>query len=441
MSLKKWERHSFHSLTQGDQGDPRGNLFLSHKGQVDLTPMQILLTSVDTVRQLYLGTLDQDKLNKVIDCYNSHEHYIHSDGTIYAVGGAMAGGYKYRLQNNELGVIILMKHKFHEPDSKASHIKIEASPKLIQSKDPLELQQYLDSIAAFWLNNPEPAGCAVHMAADVQGWQPREDFLSRFVCRSKRITNSSGISDFSVETGEIASVYGRGQSMLFGTARGLQCAIYNKTREALARDKLDFWETLWNRQGGEDPYSPAYDKNEPVWRIEVRFHQSVIREYAQGTLDKTGRYDWLNVKTGELVGTSHELLRFIDIVPHLSGLWRHATMCFRLDTTKGQLIDPAWQKLNDDCTFFDTEHQLDYRRIRKTPGQGSEKNIALALGNLISIYARQRFTENNALHCLEKSGIWGEICAYYRRRGLEPEGIKELVRKKLIERRILGKAS
>lgn len=114
---------------------------------------------------------------------------------------------------------------------------------------------------------------------------------------------------------------------------------------------------------------------------------------------------------------------------------------FRLDLQKGKLIDPYWQKLNEDCLFFDTEQKMDYKRIRKTPGQGSEKNIALALGNLISLYACQRFSQRYALICLERSGIWEEITAYYRRRGVELEELKQLILEKIVQRRILGKAA
>lgn len=441
MRLQKWDRHSFASLASGSEGDKFGNLFLSKEGQVNLEKMDILLTSVDTVRQLYAGTMNENRLQQVIECYNEHENYTTSAGDLFAVGGAMAGGYKYRLQNNSLGIIVLLKHKFHDADSKASHVKIELSPNIIQSHDPLELQKIMDDIAAYWLSKPEPVGAAVHLAADIQGWEPPTDFLSRFVCRSKRITNNTGISEFSVESGEVATVYGRGQSMLFGSARGLQCAIYNKTTEALVRDKLDFWEHLWNKRGGDEPFSNAYNPQENVWRIEVRFHQSVIREYAAGTLDKSGRYEWLNTRTGELVGTKSELNRFIDVVPHLTGLWRTATMSFRLDVKKGRLICPAWQKINEDCFYFDTETTTDYKRIRKTPGQGSEKNICLALGNLISIYARNRFTANYALDCLVKSGIWEEITMYYRARGVGIRDLKQLIEQRLVERRLLGKAS
>lgn len=139
------------------------------------------------------------------------------------------------------------------------------------------------NIAAHMLAHVEPAGCAIHLALDLQGWQPPRDFMDRFVTRSKRVTKLNGVSDFEITTGEIAAQYAYGQSYLFGTAGALQCALYNKTRQAHSRDKLHFWEGIWKQATGDDPLDEPYDPDQDVWRIEMRFHQSVLREYAQGT--------------------------------------------------------------------------------------------------------------------------------------------------------------
>ncbi|MFK7160847.1 hypothetical protein V6U78_07345 [Marinospirillum sp. MEB164] len=437
--LHLWDRTSLDSLFTENPIDGRGAIMLSSRGQVDTSSMKILASTVDTIRQLYVGIINPDRLSALEQAYKGHDNYVADDGTLYAVGGAMQGGYKYRIQSNDIGVIVMIKHRYHDPDAKAPHVKIELSPKLIQSLDPLEIQHYMDDLASYWLDDPQPTGCAVHMATDIQGWQPPHDLLNRFVCRSKRIASNSGISDFSIESGQIATTYNYGQSMLFGTARSMQCAIYNKTAEALHRDKLDFWEAIWKRLGGDDPFTSAYDPEKPVWRVEIRLHQSVIREFASGTLDDTSRFNWLNTRTGELIGTNPELNRFIDIVPHLSGLWRKSMMSFRLDLDKGKLIDPFWQRLLQDPLYFDTEETLDYKRLKKTPGQGSEKNIGLALGNLLSLYARNSFTSAYALHCLAQCGIWHEIQAYYESRGIGLAELKELIKQKLTQRRLLGR--
>lgn len=440
-TLRKWDRHSLVSLTQGTEGDSRGNILLSSKGQVNTAAFQVLGTTVDTVRQLYAGLLKPELILRLDDVYQEGPGSTWTDpqGNLFAVGGAMVGGYKYKLQSNDLGLIILLKHRHHALDSKASHLKVDLSPKLIKSMDACELQAYLDGIADQWLLNPEPVGCAVHLALDVQGWQPGHDFMDRFVCRSKRITNARGVSDFTIESGDIAAVYGSGQSMLFGTSRALQCAIYNKTREALAHDKLDYFEGLWSHAGGDEPFSSAYNPDADVWRVEMRFHQSVIREYAAGQIDQA-KCEVIQRKTGEVIGTDPHLLRWLDIVPHLTSLWRTATLSFRLDHSPG-LIDPWWQLVNEDPVYFDNDSFVPLKRVRKQPGRGNEKNIGLALGNLISLYARQEFTQEKALECLRQSGIWEEIESYYRRRGLEPWQLRELIGKKLVERRLLGRAA
>lgn len=436
--FEKWTRTSLEALCSNDPYDKRGNLMISEAGQVDTSSFKVLSSTVDTIRQLYLGSLKPEVLELLQVCYETHTNFSTSKGVEFAVGGAMVGGYKYKLQNNDLGLIVLVKHRYHDEKLAAPHLKIDLSSKLIQSLDPVETQQYLDKIASYWLNDPQPTGCAVHMACDVQGWVPPSDFLNRFVCRSKRISVNTGISQMSLEAGEIATTYNYGQSLLFGTARALQCAVYNKTAEAKHRGKLHYWESLWGRLGGDEPFTSAYDPDKPVWRVEFRFHQSVIKEYASGTLDKTGRYEFLNTATGEQVGTDWRLLRYIDIVPHLTGLWRKAAESFRLDTKRGKLIDPFWQRLLDDPLFFETEEKLEYKRVRRPAGQGMDKNIQLVLGNALSIYAKKRLSHNTAIAGLMATGYWDEIVGYYAARGVGLAELHESIKQTLIQRRLLG---
>ncbi|WP_340146987.1 hypothetical protein [Halomonas sp. PA16-9] len=237
------------------------------------------------------------------------------------------------------------------------------------------------NIAAHMLAYVEPVGCAIHLALDVQGWEPPKDFMQRFVTRSKKIMRIDGIEELEFAHNTIATTYGRGETYMFGTAGALQCSIYNKTLEAKHRDKMHFWEGIWKHAVNDD-LSSAYDPEKTVWRIELRFHQSVLREYAQGIP--------CNVDTGEVLDASHGFNRFIDVVPHLSGLWRTAMQSYRLNHSR-DLIDPAWQLMQEDARFYCHEPAFMYKRARKTPGLGNEKNVTLAFGNLISIYARQGF--------------------------------------------------
>jgi hypothetical protein len=62
--VKLWERYSLDSLLTGSRSVD-GRLFLSELGQVDMSGFQVLHSGLDTVRQLYTGTLKVDVLDRV----------------------------------------------------------------------------------------------------------------------------------------------------------------------------------------------------------------------------------------------------------------------------------------------------------------------------------------------------------------------------------------
>lgn len=431
--MQRWERYSVESLIE-DREDERGSIFLSPKGQRQHGNVKILNAGVDTVRQLYAGKPCLSLFDRIIEIYQQGRGAtIDLFGSTWVVGaGTSTSGFRYRLQNNELGVIVLFYARHTKVEDIGTHLKIELSPHFIQERSTSDVQTYLDAIAKELLAHVDPMGCAVHLALDVQGWEPPKDFMDRFVTRSKRVVRKNAISDLEITSGEVATQYAYGQSYLFGSAGALQCAIYNKTREALARDKIHFWEGIWNTASSEDPTVSDYDPERDVWRVEMRFHQSVLREFAQGIP--------CNVDTGECLDMEHGFQRFIDVVPHLTGLWRTALKTYRLDHSRG-LIDSAWQLLQEDARFYDHEPHFLYKRARKAPGLGNEKNVALVVGNLISLYARQGFTTHEAMHYLTQCGAWDDITNYYRRRGIGAAQLRLLISQRLVERRLLGKAA
>lgn len=431
--MKRWERYSNASLIE-DREDDRGRLFISPKGQRRLDNVRLLHAGVDTVRQLYAGMPCEWQFQQIIDVYSEGRGAtMEIFGHQWSVGaGARHSGFRYRLQNNDLGVIIFFYARHVKLDAIGSHLKIELSPHFIHEHTPEALQAFMDNVAAHMLAAVEPRGCAVHLALDVQGWAPPADFMERFVTRSKKVMRIDGIQQATFDVGSIATTYGEGETYMFGTAGALQCCIYNKTKQAHATDKLHFWEGIWQTATGDEPFSHTYNPDETVWRIEMRFHQSVLREYAQGTP--------CNVDTGEVLAMDHGFDRYLDTVPHLSGLWRTALQGYRLDHSRG-LIDPVWQLLQEDARFYAIAPDYFYKRARKAPGLGNEKNVCLAFGNLISIYARQGFTVKQAMKCLVKSGFWDDLAAYYRRRGINRDAFRQLLEQKLIERRLLGQAA
>ena len=86
-------------------------------------------------------------------------------------------------------------------------------------------------------------------------------------CRARSHRDVSGINELHWATK--SSVYGRGETSMFGSANGLQLCIYNKTEQARATDKLDYWESVWRRRDSFDETDPDnYDPTQDVWRVE-----------------------------------------------------------------------------------------------------------------------------------------------------------------------------
>src|SRR5690606_19782036 len=78
-------------------------------------------------------------------------------------------GYQYKLQNADLGFVLLVKNFNAKTDAIGPHLKIEVSPHAIDSLSPERLQQRLNYYAGQVLSHVELNQCAVHLALDVQG--------------------------------------------------------------------------------------------------------------------------------------------------------------------------------------------------------------------------------------------------------------------------------
>lgn len=77
----------------------------------------------------------------------------------------------------------------------------------------------------------------------------------------------------------------------------MQLAIYNKSLQAKSADKLDYWESVWRTL--DNPFDATcplnYNPEETVWRVELRFHHSIVQQFADGSCD---------AHTGAVIGKS-----------------------------------------------------------------------------------------------------------------------------------------
>ncbi|TBV13215.1 hypothetical protein [Stutzerimonas kirkiae] len=381
--------------------DPKGRLFIcpgSHK-MTDLSRVRLLRCGVDTVRQLYRGMIRPE----IMCLFEKPGALVEFAGETWHAGRVgRDSGYQYKLQNADLGIILLIKNFNAKLENIGPHLKVEVSPHAIDSQSPESLQARLDELAGEVLTHIEHNQCAVHLALDLQGWVPPADLTARMHCRARNVRDISGINELHWDTK--SSVYGRGETFMFGSAGGVQLAIYNKTEQARATDKLDYWESVWKRGDSFDEGDPAnYDPEQDVWRVELRYHHSIIQQFVSGSVD---------IHTGAVIDTR----TFAAFSGHLDGLWRYGMFQFKLLSRPGY-FEPIWTLIREDVRVdlpvFSLIDDTAYKRYYKTSRGFSGKNVELFLGNFISLLARERVPAKKAYRCLKQWDCWLVIRDHY----------------------------
>jgi hypothetical protein len=439
--VKRWSRYSAASLAV-DSEDAHGDIFLSALGQANLSGVNVLHQGLDTVKQLYSGLLRLSVLEEIERMYSDgFGECLTLGGVVWLVASGGASGYQYRLQNSDLGLIIFVKSRYAEKLDDASHLKIECSPHWLHPRDTGDMSKELDALASLLLDRLRPSGCAVHLCVDVHGWSPSSDFLDCLVTRARRIVSHDSAKMVYMNFDEVATTYNKGQSYLLGSASSVQMAVYRKDIQAKALDKLGFWQDVWRNMPNGDFNGRAYNEERAVWRVEFRFHHSVISDFGRGSASQ--------MQHGG-VFEEESWLHISGVAKHLQGLWLYGLDSFRLEAVEhgaGRYYSPFWQYLIDDVVFSEPMGDVMYKRKKKTPGVGNEKNLMLAVGNLLSCYARNDFSPDYAFKCLKNSGIYDDLYnymdrrAYYRHQHFGEDDIFQFVCKGLQLRKLLGKAA
>jgi hypothetical protein len=403
---------------------PKGRIFVDpgNARLTDLSKVRLLRCAVDTVRQLYRGLI----LPHILGLFDKPGTVVDFAGERWHAGRVSKdSGYQYKLQNMDLGFVLLVKNFNCKSDVIGPHLKIEVSPHAIDALSPERLQERMDYYASHVLSHIERNQCAVHLALDVQGWQPPADLVARMHCRARTHRDISGINQ--IEWATKSSVYGRGETSMFGSAGGVQLCIYNKTEQAKATDKLDFWEGVWKRrdsfdEGDPDNYNPAQD----VWRVELRYHHSIIQQFASGSID---------LATGKAIETDC----YATFAGHLDGLWRYGLRQFKFISRPGY-FDPAWTLMRDDVRVDVPVDSLvdatEYKRHYKTARGFSGKNVELFLGNFISLLARERVGVKKAFSTLKQWDCWPVIREHYAAKEMSERHLYKHIKGLLEERHV-----
>ena len=403
---------------------PTGRLFFDSMTAriTDLSNVRILSCSVDTVRQLYRGLIRPE----IMSLFEKPGTIVDFAGQRWHSGRVSKdSGYQYKLQNADLGIILLVKNFNAKLENVGPHLKIEVSPHAIDTFSPERLQERLDYYASHVLTNIERNQCAVHLALDLQGWQPPADLVARMHCRARAARDISGIKE--IQWTLESATYGKGQSYLFGSAGGVQLGIYNKTEQARAIDKLDYWENVWRRRDSFDETDPDnYNPEQDVWRVELRYHHSIIQQFASGSFD---------LQTGSTIQTDS----YAAFAPHLDGLWRYGLRQFKLLARPGY-FEPIWTLIREDVRVDlpvdSLVDETEYKRQYKTSRGFSGKNVELFLGNFVSLLARERVGARRAFHRLKDWECWPVIRDHYAAKGMDEDGLYKHIKGILEERHV-----
>lgn len=415
------------------------NYFANNNGIYDLSGIKVLHTGVDTLRYIYTGKIKPKSFQLIKDLYETTYGAIFEyAGVIWKLGSGGRSGYRYRLQNNDLGVIVFYGSNHIKIDlddnlnPKSHHVKVELSPHFIIPRSAKEVDDYVHELVTHLLDEIERPKIAVHLCVDVQGWEIPQDFTSRFRCKAHRIENHKGVSEYEFDLPATSVTHGLHETVTYGLPTSMQFQAYNKSKANQKQDKNEFWEKQWNKQRDEN-MNPLYDPEKPVYRIEYRFHHSVVEQFSRfiskGT-DSDGN---------ECILGNKKIRSFVELETHLNGFWEYACMSMRLDLST-VYIDPFWQFLLDDIRFHPQDTELFYKREYKQPGTGSERNTVMAMANKITVLVRKGWKRKDVFKSLKKDDIWPDIYAYYLSRGFNTEAIRDHVYK-LVDNRILdGKA-
>ncbi|MDH0500590.1 hypothetical protein [Stutzerimonas stutzeri] len=389
---------------------------------VDLSKVRLLRCGVDTVRQLYRGLIRPE----IMALFEKPGAMVQFAGEFWHAGRVgRDSGYQYKLQNADLGFILLIKNFNAKLEQIGPHLKIEVSPHAIDALSPERLQERMDYYAAAVMTHRERNQCAVHLALDLQGWQPPVDLVARLHCRARTHRDITGINQ--IEWATKSSVYGRGETSMFGSAGGVQLCIYNKTEQARATDKLDFCESIWRRRDSFDSTDPEnYDPTQDVWRIELRYHHSVIQQFASGSID---------ARTGQALETDS----YAAFSAHLDGLWRYGLGQFKLLARPGY-FEPIWTLIRDDIRVDVPVDSLvdetEYKRYYKTSRGFSGKNVELFLGNFVSLLARERVGAKTAFDRLKEWECWPVIRDHYASKDMTERDLYKHIKNLLQERHV-----
>lgn len=398
MQGKFWRRFS------GDEGfirnveDETGRIFVNKYDVQDLSGVNILHSGVDTVRQLYFGLLNPGFQGMAKD--PAYGEVMDLCGIPFMVHGGGGSGFRLRLQNNEIGLVLLLGNTKKKLEHAGSHLKIECGPQFLLCREADEASHFLSQLANELLNEGWTHNFfETHFCADVQGWMPSKTFEFDVKSRIRFKSKFEGIQRLEFDDETPVKVYGDRETFTWGSRNGLQFQVYRKDLANKKFDKEAFWKKVWNQAHDEDGVC-LYNENRPVWRLEVRYHSKTMREV--------------------MAGYGREIKDFGESAHLFDDLWRYGLEKFREDYSL-EKITPFWQLLYQEVKIVDGKHRWAVKRSYSKGFSSNEaRNVLMAVANALSIYARRGVKVKKVIEDLKKIRIWRLFCRYCSDRNVDP---------------------
>jgi hypothetical protein len=399
--------------------DSQGSLFVNDvdfEGR-SLEGFNVLHFGFDTIKQKFKGILSENLIKPWLQRLEGNfKIEVDFFNHIFQFSKApRASGFRYLLQNKSLGIHLFFG-SFHKVEwFKDGIAKAEFSPQLIHEHGLENLYYIAQNLADLlfvsgWFWN----GVESHICADVQGWKPEQEFLENITTTSqvKRAFNTSHL--VAADLSEMAVRYANSESFLIGKAGRSQLAAYNKTAESKVTGKYSWWLEVYKEH-------PLFDESKDVFRIELRLHDSVLKNLG-------------NPETGENYGIVH----LMQLADHVHSLWRYGLFkLFRYHYTESDVVRPEWQFLAESVQFdVFTENEFFYKRVESEIIDDTiQKNLEQAIGHLASAFAKANIPDDTALKSLRRLPIYKHLCFLYEEKGMSAEFWESEFIKKLQERK------
>lgn len=407
--------------------DRVGHRFSNQVESFDMSKVQIVSQHVDTFKQYYFG--DTSNLYLVI---KEQFETIGSGFILKLLGHDFAvskmskvSGYRYKLQNNPLGLIILLGSYYQKEElngiEKAHNVKIECSAHYLEDKPSKLVTNDLRAFANELLTDFHEAGVSPHLAVDVQGWKIPDDFHKRFVTRIHRKMQVTGVDSMEFVGRACAFTFGAQETVMIGSASGQQLCIYDKTRELDHSKKGEYWRSRWLNTSDE------YDINEDVTRVEWRLSKTILNQFSSVEKDM-------------------KINNYSDTVDNLNSIWLYCVLKNRLHHSS-RFVDPFWQIMIEDVCFNDCEVfevKRVYAKQKALRGEGGRapdttRNMLMALGNIITIYAAKGLTDIEIISSIRSCGFWSDLGWYYLfKNSWGDQQIEEMICQRVKYRRLVA---